>query len=186
MKPTDTSKNFHHHAHMLFGRDPGGIEAMEKRGQEELVQSDVLPTERLGKHKWLLERWGFKIGAVVKDDPLFTEVTLPAGWTKKATDHGMWSKVVDEQGRERVSVFYKAAFYDRRAHVMVEPRYVVDYDTASVLDRKTGATLFTAEPVVPDSDGDEWTVRGDRIREARKWADDNGIDRDDPAAWDEP
>ena len=29
----------------------------------------------------------------------------------------MWSSVVDELGRERAAVFYKAAFYDRRAHM---------------------------------------------------------------------
>ena len=56
-------------------------------------------------------------GDVVEGDDLFRAVTLPKGWSKAATDHAMWSGVVDGRGVERVEVFYKAAFYDRAAHM---------------------------------------------------------------------
>lgn len=48
-------------------------------------------------------------------DDLFIQALLPAGWKKEATDHSMWSDLLDEQGRKRGGIFYKAAFYDRRA-----------------------------------------------------------------------
>lgn len=98
---------------------PGAIEASERRGQDELVRSSVLPTEGLDD---LIAAWGslgFKVGDRVPNDELFTFVELPAGWTMKATDHAMWSRVLDDNGRERAAVFYKAAFYDRRAFVRV-------------------------------------------------------------------
>ena len=41
---------------------------------------------------------------------------MPQGWTRRATDHDMHSEILDEAGKIRISVFYKAAFYDRRAH----------------------------------------------------------------------
>jgi hypothetical protein len=34
----------------------------------------------------------------------------------------MWSSIVDDKGKEMVSIFYKAAFYDRDAF------YIVDRD----------------------------------------------------------
>lgn len=96
---------------------------MESRGQREIVNSEVLPTKvnspRDVDVKAKLTELGFKFGNVIDGDPLFQEVTLPAGWKKVATDHSMWSNVVDEQGRERISIFYKAAFYDRDAFMNV-------------------------------------------------------------------
>jgi len=56
-----------------------------------------------------------------KVDDLFTSVTLPEGWHKEATEHAMWSKLIDDQGRERASIFYKAAFYDRSAFMSITP-----------------------------------------------------------------
>jgi hypothetical protein len=55
----------------------------------------------------------------VPGDPLFCDATIPDGWTKKATEHAMWSSIVDTRGIEMVSVFYKAAFYDRSAHMHI-------------------------------------------------------------------
>lgn len=95
----------------------GGIERQEARGQQELVNSEVLPTDGLFRNKAEFEALGFVIGEVVQGDPIFTNVKLPAGWKKQATDHSMWSKLVDETGKERASIFYKAAFYDRSAHI---------------------------------------------------------------------
>lgn len=95
---------------------PGSIEASERKGQEELTQSQQLPA-KLGQHgRRVLEKLGVKFGVgYSKGDALFVDAVLPAGWKIKATDHSMWSKLVDDKGREVGSIFYKAAFYDRDA-----------------------------------------------------------------------
>jgi hypothetical protein len=101
----------------------GGIERSEKRGQSELVESDVIPSysSSYGKQNIDkgLEALGFVLGKPVAGDPLFREATLPKGWKKVGTDHSMWSKIVDETGKERCSIFYKAAFYDRSAFITI-------------------------------------------------------------------
>jgi hypothetical protein len=97
---------------------PGGIEAQEAAGQSEFCATDVLPKECPRKE---LESFGVKFGA--DHDDLFVNVTLPAGWKKKATDHSMYSDLLDDQGRKRASIFYKAAFYDRRADMHLVRRY---------------------------------------------------------------
>lgn len=98
---------------------PGGIEAQEARGQAELVNSEVLPTEILHCTQADLEALGFVFGELVEGDPIFRHATLPAGWSRAATGHSMWSDINDERGIARVKVFYKAAFYDRSAHMSV-------------------------------------------------------------------
>lgn len=90
----------------------GYIVGMEAAGQGQVVNSDVLPSEG----PWdSLAGLGFVKGDPVEGDDLFVRCTLPDGWVKVGTDHNMWSKVLDERGIERVSIFYKAAFYDRKA-----------------------------------------------------------------------
>lgn len=89
----------------------GFVERMESAGQAQLVNSTMLPTKGSDE----LEALGFTLGDVDRADPLFRAVTLPEGWRKEATDHSMWTRILDPQGRERVAVFYKAAFYDRDA-----------------------------------------------------------------------
>jgi hypothetical protein len=97
---------------MIGGGTDAYITGMESAGQAQLVASSLLPTEA----PWSdLEALGFVKGEPVSGDDLFTNVTFPAGWTRAATDHAMHSDVLDERGITRVSVFYKAAFYDRRA-----------------------------------------------------------------------
>ncbi|MFF3928610.1 hypothetical protein [Streptomyces hirsutus] len=93
------------------------IESQERAGQAQLVHSDQLPTEIQAYcgSTAELEALGFSFGEPTDRDPLFRPATLPEGWKREASDHDMWSYLVDELGRRRVAVFYKAAFYDRRA-----------------------------------------------------------------------
>ena len=95
----------------------GSIEHQEAQGQRELVASTVLPVE--GSENAELAALGIVFGPVVPGDPIFREATLPPGWRKVPSEHPMWSHIVDEHGEERVAVFYKAAFYDRRAQIHV-------------------------------------------------------------------
>lgn len=112
----------------LMAGTPRAIEASEKRGQGELVRSSNMPLE-LHASKWgedgkaEFEAVGFTFGK--KIDDVFQEATLPKGWRREASDHSMHSNILDEKGRKRVSVFYKAAFYDRRADAHLTRRFSV-------------------------------------------------------------
>ena len=123
-----------------------------KDGQNELVNSSELPLkanmfksdfEKLGIKfeqdgefgkpfaKSIYEKLGIKVGE--KSDDLFVYVQLPEGWKLKSTDHSMWNKLVDAQDRERGSIFYKAAFYDREAFFNLNRRY--SYETYTPVDK---------------------------------------------------
>lgn len=102
------------------------IPMQEKRGQQDLVKSAKLPIK--GSESPEAQASPIKWGPPVANDDLFREATLPEGWKKAGTDHDMWSDILDDQGRVRAKVFYKAAFYDRRAHIDFERRYYVTTD----------------------------------------------------------
>lgn len=173
------------------GRTPGAaIEAQEARGQRELVKSDVLPTEGLAEAAKAL---GLVPGDTVAGDEMFTHVTLPEGWTKQRTDHSMWSDLVDDRGRVRASIFYKAAFYDRSASITAVRRFTIrrnfdikDAIQVRVLDGKD--VVFSTEPK-------QYDAKDYRAREAleqdatiscKAWLVDNGYPEfNDPAKyWD--
>jgi hypothetical protein len=99
------------------------IECQESAGQRSLVNSAVLPF----KGDWeALKKMGVMVTSSDSAADLFYECTLPDGWQKKATDHSMWSELLDQNGLVRASIFYKAAFYDRDAHIdIVKNRYCV-------------------------------------------------------------
>jgi hypothetical protein len=119
------------------------IEAQEKTGQTQLVHSDRLPAE-LGSPRNEFEALGFAFGDPDPRDPMFAPATLPAGWTKQGSDHDMWSYVVDQLGRRRVGVFYKAAFYDRKAdmHIVGLSAYVSEcvYEGRDIVTDEVWAT----------------------------------------------
>lgn len=119
-KITNTSKDSVH-PEWVMGGNPKAIEAQEKRGQEELVNSEQLPCKCIPKaDKEKLESYGIKFGEPLENNPLFCNAVLPKGWKKEASDHDMWSYLVDDKGKRRASIFYKAAFYDRSAHISAE------------------------------------------------------------------
>ena len=105
----------------LVSMIPGGIEAQEAQGQQDFVASTTLPIEVNHGTREDFEAMGVVFGESVDD--LFCEAQLPEGWEKKPTDHSMWSDLVDDKGRKRGSIFYKAAFYDRRASLNVVGRF---------------------------------------------------------------
>lgn len=96
------------------------VYAQEARGQAQIVRSESLPTDTGSTPDETFTALGFTFGAANPADPLFRPAALPEGWTKRATEHSMWSEIVDTHGRVRVMVFYKAAFYDRRAYMRIE------------------------------------------------------------------
>lgn len=114
----DNTTNYDAFAKLLVGAEPGGIEDMERRGQQQLLEATTLPTDTRGKDADFIAL-GFTFGEQVPGDPLFREATLPEGWSRKGTDHAMGSEIVDERGIGRVSIFYKAAYYDRKADMSI-------------------------------------------------------------------
>lgn len=91
---------------------PDAIIASEKAGQAYLVASAILPAEMRGITVPELEALGFEIG---KQEGWFVEAKLPPGWRKVGSTHDMWSYIHDDTGKQRASIFYKAAWYDTSA-----------------------------------------------------------------------
>lgn len=112
---------------MAYGGS-NAIERQEAQGQRELVQSEVLPSDCSASDRSALESAGVVFGEPVPGDDLFVYVTLPAGWKKVRTNHSMWSDLVDEHGRKRGAIGYKAAFYDLWANLMATRRFAAGVD----------------------------------------------------------
>jgi hypothetical protein len=120
---------------MLSGAN-AAIERQEAHGQGSFINSATLPRQMEDGAREALERSGVKFLGVVPDDDQFQYVALPGGWKKVATDHSMWSDLLDHKGRKRAAIFYKAAVYDRRASLSLTSRFsaICDFDR----ERKTG------------------------------------------------
>jgi hypothetical protein len=97
------------------------IEGSEERGQSQFVESDVLPATF--RSRAYAEKIGFVFHGPVEGDPIFVYADLPKGWRKIAGEESRHSYIVDEQGRRRVHVFYKAAYYDRHAEASFCARF---------------------------------------------------------------
>ena len=118
---------------LLASSTPGGIEAMEARGQARLCESCELPLDLNGGRKFATDakdaytKMGIEVTGSCSgnDEKIFCKVKLPEGWKLKPTDHSMWSDLVDELGRKRAAIFFKAAFYDYHAHLDVQSRFSV-------------------------------------------------------------
>ena len=180
---------------MFVGNDDA-IELQEVRGQCELVNSTTLPTD-MGRSpdydpRAILKAAGVKFGEIASGDPMFRHVELPPGWKKIPTDHSMWSSLVDDKGRVRGSIFYKAAFYDRSAHMRLDTRYGVAFDykrsetegvgVSNVTD--CGKVIFSAEPI-PTNKERSWETSQAANLLAMEWLDAQYPDWRNPGAyWD--
>jgi len=169
--------------HLLTAMAPDGILGQEAQGQREIVNSTVLPVDmgwqREGEPppQGQFEALGFTFGDVVDGDPLFRHATLPDGWRREGTEHSMWTGILDERGIPRVAVFYKAAFYDRKAHmslVNVGSRIVTEFvygDAAEpdvpecLTDEERAQVRSAAERYVADAE-EFPDIYGDRLPRA--------------------
>lgn len=169
-KITDTSKT--PPEQILLGAMVEGtsehITNMEAKGQKEIVASQELPIEGSGHPAFA--KWGFQFGEATDD--IFRKATLPSGWTKEATEHSMWSVIKDDKGRQRAMVFYKAAFYDRAAHM--NP---CTYYSTSMGDDKTYRVVNASGEI---------KYHAKDYDDARNWLDKHYPDWRNPVAyWDE-
>lgn len=149
------------------GGRPGMIEQQEKDGQRQLVNSDRLPVRLNGRQlpgeaQAAYEALGFTFGDPDPDDPLFRPATLPEGWKREGSDHAMWSYLVDQHGRRRVAIFFKAAWYDRDAFMSLETLWA--YVRQHVED---------GEPLLIDAD---WATRDAVIAAMREHVAENRKD----------
>jgi len=122
---------------------------------------------------------------VLQDDPLFRNVTLPEGWTKKATEHDMHSDLLDEKGRKRGAIFYKAAFYDRKASIRPLCRYRVDslwdenYNETAEVVKDCETVIF----IIPRKDPEDWEEHRELAQKCRDWLNEKFSNHEDPAAY---
>ena len=112
-------------------------------------QAEFLPTKGLledihGHGRSMREELGIVIGDVKEGDEIWTSVVLPEGWSLRASgDHAMYSDLVDERGRPRAQIFYKAVFYDRKAHIFPPNKR---YRISSADPERYGATFSRPWP----------------------------------------
>ena len=212
-KPADTSKMDPTALLALMMGAAGGpssaIEHMEAAGQKQFVGSESIPTEIRQPYgmeidvEAEMEKLGFELGPVFPDDKLFRSCKLPPGWKRAQTDHSMHSDIVDEYGRPRVGVFYKAAFYDRKASAdfLCCISRKTDHDLAQETDGKVWRVfveastkegpkvLFEVTKETPDATAwlcdENKEARHEAEREAIAFIVENFPDRDNPFAyWD--
>lgn len=177
---------------------PNGIEKQEAAGQQDLLMSDYLPRQCLYCTKEQLEAMGIRFGDDIDD--LFVSVTLPSGWTKQATDQSMWSDLVDDKGRIRASIFYKAAFYDKNAHISLQQRFSYSISPCDAEGEAVERSNATHGRVTINDKGlptnciihtvgiyerDDYQSQSSLFTEAKAWLNENYPDWKDPMAyWD--
>jgi hypothetical protein len=125
------------------------IQSMEKEGQRQVIESSQIPVARHFKDE-ILEKLGFTLGPKPRAvDVLFQDCALPPNWKRTGGSHDMWSHIRDEQGRERFGIFYKAAFYDRRASMSLTPLFHIneDYDRGDAEKRR----IYEVKVQIPPS-----------------------------------
>lgn len=173
----------------LVAATPGGIERQEAAGQAALVNSTNMPKEMYPSRE-SFEKVGFTFGEDADD--IFVSASLPTGWTRQAAEHAMHSKILDEQGRHRVQVFYKAAFYDLRADATLLPRFY----TRSIFPGSLGggniergavvSAVFDEETEIyrtPPCEVRDHTARKLRMEDASAWLTERYPEFEDPTAY---
>jgi hypothetical protein len=154
----------------------------------------------------IFEKMGVSFGEEVPGDPLFTQAKLPPGWRKECSSDPLNLALLDGEGRERALIFFKPAFYDRRADMKLCTRYSArgNYSDPDYLEYARGVAydgrleIWTTERVeVTAENRDGVYVHGqghvvkpihDLLRdEAARWLDENRPGWRDPlACWDDP
>lgn len=190
---------------LLGGSRGNAIMNQERRGQQDFAVSDTLPLEGLTTALCKqLVAVGFEIETDAagnpkpsENDDLFVRVKLPAGWKKQPTDHSMHTDLLDDKGRQRGSIFYKAAYYDRKASLSMTCRFHCSTHTDATENRYADNTDYYGVVI----DGDDtliWRTADTAVygnykatralqAEARTWLAEHYPDYENPMAyWDTP
>lgn len=185
---------------MTGGKPEDSIYRSEARGQRQLVMSESMPVWACKDHDAndaILRELGFEVGDPFPDDPLFRPMKLPEGWTKKGSSHDMHSDILDANGFARIGMFYKAAFYDRRADSSFNRRVSYTYDPRQDFGDRTvsqwavvarapgkGVIIVAAFECPIPTDGDVWDGRRERAEnEAKAYIEEHYPDHMSPLAY---
>lgn len=181
-------------SNVIAATTPDGIERQETAGQSAMAKAaDRLPLDinypRGLTHAQVAEALGIEFGKTV--DRVFIEAALPDGWKIVPTSHALWSDLVDDKGRKRAAIFFKAAFYDYNAHISFECRYVIDgyvddvgvdgvtMRKCQVVDKATDQPLWTSEA----ADDRDFKAQDRNREEATAWLNAQLPKHDDPFAY---
>jgi hypothetical protein len=91
-----------------------------------------------------LKAAGVKFIGLIKSDPLFHAVGLPAGWKLVVSEQRrMHLDLLDHNGRKRAGIFCQEKCFERRARMRLTTRYNVqrDYTSESVNDEAIAYVL---------------------------------------------
>ena len=148
---------------------------------------------------------GIVFGEQISD--LFARVQLPDGWRKERTRNVLWSSLLDDEGRTRASIFYKAAFYNNQAFIRLCHRYNIssrpivngsedcqEIGWESVAIDWDGSVLWQSEPMRAEPERCNMAAWSDWYQDQKKllwqaeaWLDEHKSDWRNPMAyWDEP
>lgn len=140
----------------------GGMPLVENLSRGDMLHTDQLPIKGFSEEfRVIFRAAGGKIGEISKDDPLFFDVTLPAGWCKKSTDHYLYTDLFDAKGLRRASIFYKGAAWDRDAFITPLHRFGSGYHCD---DWELPFDEQICHPQIKDSNGTIFW-RGELIKE---------------------
>lgn len=101
-------------ANFMAASSPGGIEAQERMGQKDVCRKTMIPKEMIPNRR-AYEDMGIHIRNDAND--IFFSADYPKDWTIKPTNNPYYSLIIDNTGKERAQIFYKAAFYDKSAYI---------------------------------------------------------------------
>lgn len=166
-KVTDTEKS--PNPEWLLGSNPNAIVAQEAQGQKELVDSMQLPLKCNGKNAMVeYGKMGITVAGFGKSDELFGSFILPTGWRKEATDHDMWSNLVDNKDRVRAEIFYKASFYDRDASVNFKRRFRIKVISFLPTEEQGHYEMETIKNI-PNADSRYGIIRVSKTEKQKVW-----------------
>lgn len=116
----------------LFGDSNKKIEDIERKGRDSIVNNVKLPiyansisekrfyTKEETKDLVLDKYKEIGIKVINEENDLFYNVELPKNIKLKTSESNYWTYLIDNDGKELASIFYKAVFYDRNAFINIE------------------------------------------------------------------
>ena len=115
-----------------------GINIAQMLGHTDAQRDNLLP-KNMSPSKESFESLGFKFKEC--NDKIMYSTTLPEGW-KYIIGTGYYGEIIDNQGRSRVTTFYKALPYDRDANMSLKRS--IKIETISVTSDLTTITITKA------------------------------------------
>jgi len=105
----------------VSGKSPKNNVAIEEAAQKAAAENPVWQIAREVNWRRYMDSNDSRIGlealgfTIQNESKLFYGVNPPVGWTKETL--GFWTTVRDTEGKERLTQFYKGAWYDTSAFV---------------------------------------------------------------------